>query len=288
VRDIFGRERRPIANTDVALPLARPTCGDGPAGRRAPSAPHRRWGGARRRDYGNKMAFPPSTDAILYHPGYTANPARLLRLLDCCRAAPIPRSLGGRPHRGDRRAHRARRAARGHLLQHGDDQATARSPAAPCKSATDPREAGIGGGAARRDERLYHCHHRLRGRRPLVGGGGDGRNLGARVRLDSVPLKYPGLRSWEIWLRAQARADGVGCAVQNWARLQAICAGQDVEARQSAEFAAGWAIAPVLRRAPGGQPGHGFPARRHPAAAPGGDLAAAGEGDGARRPNRAV
>ena len=54
--------------------------------------------------------------------------------------------------------------------------------------------------------------------------------IGARVQLEDVPLKYPGLLPWEIWLSEAQERMVMAVPARNWPRLQAICAGQDVEA----------------------------------------------------------
>jgi phosphoribosylformylglycinamidine synthase len=49
------------------------------------------------------------------------------------------------------------------------------------------------------------------------------------VQLQTVPLKYPGLRPWEIWLSEAQERMVFAVPPANWPRMQAICAGQDVE-----------------------------------------------------------
>src|SRR5690606_20494550 len=58
----------------------------------------------------------------------------------------------------------------------------------------------------------------------------------ARVQLETVPLKYPGLRPWEIWLSEAQERMVLAVPPQHWAALQAISAGQDVEAVRIGEF----------------------------------------------------
>ncbi len=79
IRDILGVSARPIANTDIL-------CFDPQdmAPERLPPGilhPRRVANGvvAGIEDYGNKMGIPPVNGAILFDPGYTANP-----LVFCC------------------------------------------------------------------------------------------------------------------------------------------------------------------------------------------------------------
>ena len=63
-------------------------------------------------------------------------------------------------------------------------------------------------------------------------------DMGAQVQLETVPLKYPGLRPWEIWLSEAQERMVLAVPPQDWARVQAICAGQDVEAAYIGTFEA--------------------------------------------------
>ena len=45
-----------------------------------------------------------------------------------------------------------------------------------------------------------------------------------------MPLKYPGLRPWEIWLSEAQERMVLAVPPENWPRFQELCAGQDVEA----------------------------------------------------------
>ena len=63
-----------------------------------------------------------------------------------------------------------------------------------------------------------------------------GATLGAEVHLERVPLKYPGLRPWEIWLSEAQERMVLAVPPANWPRLQAICAGLDVTATALGTF----------------------------------------------------
>src|SRR5258706_5570600 len=60
--------------------------------------------------------------------------------------------------------------------------------------------------------------------------------LGAHVNLETVPLKYAGLRPWEIWLSEAQERMVLAVPAEVWSQVQAICAGQDVEAANIGVF----------------------------------------------------
>src|SRR5690606_33534408 len=57
-----------------------------------------------------------------------------------------------------------------------------------------------------------------------------GKELGARVQLADVPLKYPGLQPWEIWLSEAQERMVFAVPPANWDAFRKICAAHDVEA----------------------------------------------------------
>ena len=80
-----------------------------------------------------------------------------------------------------------------------------------------------------RDERLYTAITDC-GAGGLSSAVGEmGETLGADVQLQTVPLKYPGLRPWEIWLSEAQERMVLAVAPDKWERLCQIAAGQDVE-----------------------------------------------------------
>ena len=60
--------------------------------------------------------------------------------------------------------------------------------------------------------------------------------LGADVHLERVPLKYAGLRPWEIWLSEAQERMVLAVPPSNWPRLQEICSGLDLEATALGTF----------------------------------------------------
>ncbi len=238
VRDILGVSARPIANTDV-LCFGLPDTPDAqiPAGT---LHPQRIAEGVIRgvEDYGNKMGIPTVNGAVFYHPGYTANP-----LVFCGCLGLLPRDshvtgaqdgdwivvIGGRTGRDGLRG------------------------ATFSSIEMDTDTGGIAGSAVQighpihekqvqevvlraRDARLYHAitDCGAGGLSSAVGEMAAG--LGGRVRLETVPLKYPGLRPWEIWLSEAQERMVLAVRQEDWEPLLELCAAQDVEAAHIGEF----------------------------------------------------
>jgi len=56
-----------------------------------------------------------------------------------------------------------------------------------------------------------------------------GKEIGVEVDLSTVPLKYPGLRPWEVWLSEAQERMVLAIPPAKLDRLKEICAGRDVE-----------------------------------------------------------
>ena len=231
VRDIMGVSARPIANTDVLCfgPL------DTPMDDLAAGVLHPRRiysgvvGGVE--DYGNKMGIPTVNGAIVFEPGYTANP-----LVYCGCIGMAPRGShpdGARP--GDLVVVLGGRTGRDGL--HG----------ATFSSIELTDETGVTSGGAvqignpvtekmvldailvARDEKLYS------GITDCGAGGLSsavsemGEDTGVAVRLEMVPLKYAGLQPWEIWLSEAQERMVLAVPPENEARVRAICERYSVE-----------------------------------------------------------
>ncbi|MCL4507536.1 MAG: phosphoribosylformylglycinamidine synthase subunit PurL [Chloroflexi bacterium] len=232
IRDILGVSARPIANTDVLCFGPQDMPADAlPAG---VLHPRRIQDGVVRgvEDYGNKMGIPTVNGAILYHPGYTANP-----LVFCGCLGILPHnSHPSEPHADDLVIVIGGRTGRDGLRG-----------ATFSSMEMDQQTGGIAGSAVQighpihekqameavlraRDEKLYSALTDC-GAGGLSSAVGElGRNLGVSVRLDRVPLKYPGLRPWEIWLSEAQERMVLAVPPDKWPRLQEICAGQSIEA----------------------------------------------------------
>ncbi|OGG50574.1 hypothetical protein A2763_04390 [Candidatus Kaiserbacteria bacterium RIFCSPHIGHO2_01_FULL_54_36] len=59
---------------------------------------------------------------------------------------------------------------------------------------------------------------------------------GAQVDLDKVPLKYPGLQPWQIWLSESQERMTLAVPKKNWTKLKTIFDRHDVEATRIGEF----------------------------------------------------
>ncbi len=238
VRDILGVSARPIATTDVLC--------FGPQDLRFEALPEgtlhprRVMSGvvAGIQDYGNKLGLPTVNGAILFDPGYTANP---LVYCGCVGIAP----KGRHPRRaspGDRIVVIGGRTGRDGL--HG----------ATFSSTALTHETGVIAGSAvqigdpitekgilevvvaARDQGLYTAITDC-GAGGLSSAIGEmaGR-MGAEVQLEDVPLKYPGLAPWEIWLSEAQERMVLAVPPQNLLALRDLCALFGVELRDLGQF----------------------------------------------------
>jgi phosphoribosylformylglycinamidine synthase len=236
VRDVLGVSARPIANTDilcfgpqdiVALP-------------EGVLHPRRIAEGVVQgvADYGNKMGIPTVNGAILYHPGYTANP-----LVFCGCLGLLPRNThptGARP--GDLivviGGRTGRDGLRGATFSSMEMNGTTGEVAGSAVQIGHPiQEKRVQEVILQaRDARLYSAITDC-GAGGLSSAVGEmGKDIGARVQLTDVPLKYPGLRPWESWLSEAQERMVLAVPPESWDALQRISAGQDVEAVCIGEF----------------------------------------------------
>ncbi|GIK36444.1 MAG: phosphoribosylformylglycinamidine synthase subunit PurL [Chloroflexota bacterium] len=238
VRDIIGVSARPIANTDV-LCFGPP---DMPFDRLPAGVLHPRRIAAGVtagiEDYGNKMGIPTVNGAILYDEGYTANP-----LVFCGCLGLLPRdSHVTQPHSGDLVIVIGGRTGRDGLR------------GATFSSMEMTHETGdIAGSAVQighpihekqvleavllaRAEKLYTAITDC-GAGGLSSAVGEmAAELGAVIHLEHVPLKYPGLSPWEIWLSEAQERMVLAVPPASWPRLQQICRTLDVPATELGVF----------------------------------------------------
>lgn len=231
VRDVIGVSARPIANTDVLCfgPL------DTPAEQLPANVlhPRRIYNGvvAGVEDYGNKMGIPTVNGAILFEPGYTANP---LVYCGCLGIAPVnahPRQA----HPGDLVVVLGGRTGRDGL--HGATFSSIELTDSTGETSGGAVQIGnpiiekmtLDAILAARDERLYTAI-------TDCGAGGlssavseMGETIGVTVQLERVPLKYHGLQPWEIWLSEAQERMVLATPPQNEARLRQICNDYSVE-----------------------------------------------------------
>lgn len=206
IRDVLGAAHRPIAVTDVLC--------FGPPETPLHEVPEGALHPRRIRDgvvdgvadYGNKIGLPTVAGAVLYDPGYTTNP---LVFAGCIGTAegwdqhpgPFPGDrvivLGGRTGRD---------GIRGATFSSLTMDATTGAVAGASVQIGDPIVEKLLIDVLCGAEHLYtaitDCG--AGGLSSAVGEMAEG--VGADVELDLVPLKYPGLEPWEIWLsEAQER-----------------------------------------------------------------------------------
>ncbi|MFN8374000.1 MAG: AIR synthase-related protein [Anaerolineae bacterium] len=183
-------------------------------------------------DYGNKMGIPTVNGAILYDKGYTANP-----LVFCGCLGILPHGahasetqpgdliivVGGRTGRD---------GIRGATFSSMEMDTTTSEIAGSSVQIGHPihEKQTLEVVLRARDEKLYNAITDC-GAGGLSSAVGEmGAKVGATVKLETVPLKYPGLRPWEIWLSEAQERMVFAVPQEKWARLQAICDGQDIEA----------------------------------------------------------
>jgi phosphoribosylformylglycinamidine synthase len=237
VRDVLGVSAEPIANTDVLCfgPL------DTPAETLPPGSlpPERVYAGvvAGIADYGNKMGIPTVNGATLFDQGYVANP-----LVFCGTVGLAPR--GRRPTQpaaGDLIVVAGGRAGRDGI--HG---ATFSSDVLGATHAELGSVVQIGDPLV--EKRLADALPRARdlglysaitdcGAGGLSSAVGEmASELGADVELARVPLKYDGLRPWEIWLSESQERMVLAVPQASWPALQEVFAGEGVEATAIGRF----------------------------------------------------
>ena len=238
VRDVLGVSARPIAVTDVLCfgPQDMPPdqVPDGSL------HPRRIKAGVVNgvEDYGNKLGLPTVSGAVLYDESFTANP---LVFVGCLGIAPIdshPTSpqagdlvivIGGRTGRDG--LHGATFSSESLTHETGQIAGTAVQIGDPITE-KDVMEVVC----QARDLKLYSAitDCGAGGLSSAVGELGSG--IGVDVQLDDVPLKYPGLQPWEIWLSEAQERMVLAVPAQHWPRLEALCQDWNVEATAIGHF----------------------------------------------------
>ncbi len=232
VRDILGVSARPIANTDV-LCFGWP---DTPVDSLPEGVlhPKRIADGVTRgvEDYGNKMGIPTVNGAIVYHSGYTSNP---LVFCGCLGLLPHGSHVTS-PQAGDLivvvGGRTGRDGLRGATFSSMEmDTSTSEIAGSSVQIGHPIHEKQVQEVILKaRDAKLYNAITDC-GAGGLSSAVGEmAKDIGARVQLETVPLKYPGLRPWEIWLSEAQERMVLSVPSHNWAAFKAICDGQDIEA----------------------------------------------------------
>jgi phosphoribosylformylglycinamidine synthase subunit PurSL len=250
IRDILGTglAARPIANTDVFCVAH--TFSGGPEGQAHPRAPDPLPKGvihpkrilqqvvAGVRDYGNRMGIPTLNGAVYFDNGYLGNP-----LVFCGCVGLIPRDKIDKAARpGDAIVVMGGRTGRDGI--HGatfssaeltDTHADEFSHAVQIGNAiTEKKMADVILQA--RDLGLFTAITDC-GAGGLSSAVGEmGAQLGARVELDRVPLKYAGLRYDEIWISEAQERMVLSVPRHRVEELLKLARGEDVEATVIGEF----------------------------------------------------
>lgn len=238
IRDILGVSASPIACTDVLCfgpqDLSREALPAGVLHPRQVAAGVIAGVG----DYGNKMGIPTVNGAVLFDPGYTANP-----LVYCGCLGIAPRGSHRRdPRPGDRVVCIGGRTGRDGLrgatfssMEMGVQTSEVAGASVQIGHPFVEKQVWEVVRAAR-DLGLYHgitdC-----GAGGLSSAVGEmAAALGAQVHLERVPLKYAGLQPWEVWLSEAQERMVLAVPPLAWPRLLELCADHGVEASDLGEF----------------------------------------------------
>ena len=231
IRDVIGVSAKPIAATDVlCFGPADTAISELPAGVLHPLR-IRSGVVAGVQDYGNKIGIPTVSGAILYDPGFTANP---LVFCGCVGIAPKD-SHPRQPRAGDRvivlGGRTGRDGLRGATFSSMTmDAQTGEVAGASVQIGAPIVEKGLIDVIMQaRDRRLYTAITDC-GAGGLSSAVGEmASTIGADVDLRDVRLKYPGLAPWEIWLSEAQERMVLAVPREHLPALQALCEMYDVE-----------------------------------------------------------
>ena len=243
VRDIIAVSARPIACTDVLCfgPQDLPS-NELPSGLLHP-ARVKEGVVAGIGDYGNKLGLPTVNGAVVYDSGYLGNP-----LVFCGAVGLLPKGTHPtQPQQGDRIVVLGGRTGRDGI--HGATFSSAEltqdthSESGSAVQIGDPiTEKGlIELVEAARDKRLYNAITDC-GAGGLSSAVGEmGEALGVDIELQDVPLKYPGLTPWEIWLSEAQERMVLAVPPAHMPQLQELADLWEVEIRDLGQFSGdGW------------------------------------------------
>ena len=236
IRDVMGAAHRPIAVTDVLCfgptDLATDQLPDGVLHPRLIEAGVI----AGVADYGNKIGLPTIAGAVLYDPGYIANP---LVYCGCIGVADDAPPLTG-PNPGDLvvvlGGRTGRDGLRGATFSSATMDATTGDVAGASVQIGDPIIEKLLIDVLRAATGLFtaitDCG--AGGLSSAIGEMAEG--IGADVDLAGAPLKYPGLRPWEVWLSEAQERMVVAVAPSTWLQLQQLCNRHGIEATSLGTF----------------------------------------------------
>ena len=231
IRDVIGVSAKPIAATDILC--------FGPQDMQLENLPEgvlhpRRIASgvvSGIEDYGNKMGIPTVNGAVYYDEGYTANP---LVFCGCVGLAPrdsLPRNVGDGDHiivLGGRTGRDGLRGATFSSMMM-DAQTGAVSGASVQIGAPIVEKGLVDVLMEARDPKLYTAITDC-GAGGLSSAVGEmASECGGDVQLAEVPLKYPGLAPWEIWLSEAQERMVIAVPSEHLDALAKICDRYEVE-----------------------------------------------------------
>ncbi len=238
LRDVLGVSAKPIAATDVFCFGPRDSDMRRFAGNVLPPAQVATGVVAGVQDYGNKIGVPIVNGAIFYDSGYVANPLVFCGTVGLAPRNTHPRNvqagdaivvLGGRTGRD---------GIHGATFSSIELTHTTAQEAGSAVQIGDPitEKKLIDIVINARDAQLYSAITDC-GAGGLSSAIGEmGETVGARVELSTVPLKYPGLQPWEIWLSEAQERIVMAVPPHNLDALLAMCAAEEVEATAVGTF----------------------------------------------------
>ena len=266
IRDVLGAAHRPVAVTDV-LCFGPP---DLPVAQLPDGALHPR----RIRDgvvdgvadYGNKIGLPTIAGAVLYDAGFTTNPLVFCGCIGVAAERPLPDGPFPVTVSSCSAAARVETASAGRRSPAPRwTPRPARSPGPACRSATrSPRSCSSTCSTGSDDLWTAITDCGAGGLSSAVGEMADG--VGADVELTAVPLKYPGLAPWEVWLSEAQERMVVAVPPDRLDALRARCDRHGVELADLGAFTGDGRLVVRHGGLRGARPGHVVPARRPPAA----------------------
>ncbi|MEI8240936.1 MAG: phosphoribosylformylglycinamidine synthase subunit PurL, partial [Actinomycetota bacterium] len=236
IRDVMGTAHHPIAVTDILC--FGPT--DLPASELPEGVLHPRLVErgviAGIADYGNKIGLPTVAGAVLYDPGYVANPlvyAGCIGMADDAPVLPGPQPgdlvvvMGGRTGRD---------GLRGATFSSATMDATTGDVAGASVQIGDPIVEKLVIDAMRDCLGLYHAvtDCGAGGLSSAIGEMAEG--IGADVDVTFAPLKYPGLRPWEVWLSEAQERMVFAVPPERWNAMHAVCARHGVDVSSLGTF----------------------------------------------------
>ncbi len=190
------------------------------------------------RDYGNKMGIPTVNGAILFHEHFAGNP-----LVYCGTAGIMPKDKSFKQtNRGDLAVvvggATGRDGIHGATFSSGElthESETVSSGAVQIGNPIEEKKV-LDTILQARDMNLYSAITDC-GAGGLSSAIGEmGQELGARVNLDKVPLKYSGLSYMEIWISESQERMVLSVPPENIDKLIAVFAGENVSATVIGEF----------------------------------------------------